>query len=70
GGIRALFKGTLPNLLRVIPYGALIFYTYELAGSAFLANEEKYMNRAWEKYIQNSAGEADRHTLSPTGELR
>eukprot|EP01134_Creolimax_fragrantissima_P007420 CFRG7420T1 len=59
GGIPALFKGTLPNLLRVIPYGALIFYTYELAGSLLKQSEEYTMNRHWEEYVERFGDDAD-----------
>lgn len=35
GGICALFKGTVPNLVRVVPYGAFLFFTYELMRDFF-----------------------------------
>ncbi|TMW58337.1 hypothetical protein Poli38472_011925 [Pythium oligandrum] len=30
-GVHALYRGTLPNLVRVVPYAAIMFSTYELA---------------------------------------
>ncbi|OQR90193.1 Mitochondrial Carrier (MC) Family, partial [Achlya hypogyna] len=37
-GVAALFRGTLPNLVRVVPYSAVMFASYE-AAKKFLTTE-------------------------------
>ncbi|XP_063933621.1 uncharacterized protein LOC135145439 [Zophobas morio] len=37
-GVGGLFKGSFPNLLRIGPYAAVVFFTYESAKSFFLLN--------------------------------
>ncbi|GLE07182.1 hypothetical protein PINS_up017179 [Pythium insidiosum] len=33
-GLLALYRGTVPNLVRIVPYAAVMFSTYELSKKA------------------------------------
>eukprot|EP00123_Amoebidium_parasiticum_P001504 comp12613_c1_seq1/m.7648 comp12613_c1_seq1/g.7648 ORF comp12613_c1_seq1/g.7648 comp12613_c1_seq1/m.7648 type:complete len:327 (-) comp12613_c1_seq1:59-1039(-) len=59
GGIKGWFKGTVPNLLRVVPYGAIIFFTYEFMKSFFAWYEIWRMDGQWHHYLKHNGSEAD-----------
>jgi len=57
GGFLGLFKGTVPGLLHVVPYGAIIFFTYESMKSLFAWSEMTGMDRRWERFLSEKEQE-------------
>ncbi|RHY22712.1 hypothetical protein DYB25_011038 [Aphanomyces astaci] len=50
-GVPALYRGTLPNLLRVAPHTAIMFTTYELTKNFLLSEEPAMLRKRYNELI-------------------